>query len=239
MNRSFQQKASVWPGSKYLWELQNVRLPHRVYGLSPDKAQGYIEEQIEIFEARKRQDFLHSHRAEVDRLEQACRDESLVLRPTRLFRGGWEVLQHSMSTFQPNFTQPKFHKRSLPEHRGQQCRMGLTEPLKWQNGLLHPEPSPTLPPWVREWIWLFSSDQQNRFGTERPGRDSAMREAVRLDVRPAPTSSTDPLAILTTKNHSETLEVTRIFPGNSPAQACLVMKFQVTADCFVEAFFTL
>ena len=32
--------------------------------------------------------------------------------------------------------------------------------------------------------------------TESPGRDSARREAVRLEVNPAPTSRTEPVAIL-------------------------------------------
>ena len=90
--------------------------------------------------------------------------------------------------------------RGLPEHRGQQCRRDLRELLKWQTSLLHLSPSPTLQPLVRK----LNYGSKSEFGTERPGRESAMREAVRLDVRPAPTSSTDLLAILTTKIHSET-----------------------------------
>ena len=40
--------------------------------------------------------------------------------------------------------------------------------------------------------------------TESPGRDSARREAVRLEVNPAPTSRTEPVAILKkTRFHSE------------------------------------
>ena len=90
-------------------------------------------------------------------------------------------------------------ERRLPERRGRQCTRGWREPSRWQTCLLHPEPSPRLQPLVRE-----SIIRANQFGTERPGRESARRDAVRLDVRPAPTSSTDPPAILATRTHSET-----------------------------------
>ena len=44
--------------------------------------------------------------------------------------------------------------------------------------------------------------------TESPGRDSARRDAVRLEVNPAPTSRTEPVAILPkTRFHSEKITI--------------------------------
>ena len=138
------------------------------------------------------------HQAEVDRLEEAGREESLVLRPSCLLGGGREVLQYVLGQVSPDPSTIKGERR-LPERRGRQCTRGWREPSRWQTCLLHPEPSPRLQPLVRE-----SIIRANQFGTERPGRESARRDAVRLDVRPAPTSSTDPPAILATRTHSET-----------------------------------
>ena len=160
------------------------------------------------------------HQAEVDRLEEASREESLVLGPSCLLGGGREVLKCSSSN-------PSTIKggRRLPERQGRRCTRGLREPSRWQTCPLHPEPFPTLQPLVRE-----SIIQANQFGTERPGRESARREAVRLDVRPAPTSRTDPPAILATKTHSETKMSDQL---QLAAQICQPSsQLRVTLECF-------
>ena len=113
-------------------------------------------------------------------------------------------------------------EESLPELPGLLCRRGLTGLLTLQSVHPSPLPSPILPPWIRLSKTFLENQSWNIFSrTESPGRDSAMREAVRLEVNPAPTSRTEPEAILTkTRFHSEkitiNLKVKKVEPSHWP-----------------------